>query len=86
MWRLLDHADDTDGGQAMCAGKNVLDNGGRSAEMDEMFEMGDGSLGLVGAESPGGVWVGEVEICGPGKTGDESKGVRFAPGVNIGEG
>jgi hypothetical protein len=54
--------------------------------MDEMFEMGDGSLGLVGAESPGGVWVDDVEIREPGKTREESKGVRFAPGVNIGEG
>ena len=70
----------------MCAGKKVLDNGGRSAEMDEMFEMGNGSLGLVGAESPGGVWVGEVEIREPGKTREENKGVLLAPGVNIGEG
>jgi hypothetical protein len=70
----------------MCAGKKVLDNGGRSTEMDEMVETGNGSLGLVGAKSPGWVWVGEVEIREPGKTREESKGVRFAPGVNIGEG
>jgi hypothetical protein len=39
----------------MCAGKKVLDNGGQSAEMDEMVETGDRCLGLVGTEVPGGV-------------------------------